>query len=77
LPISTETVRPTCPRPDPLALQKMRPYFEASQDPAGSSPPIVRRRSFWECEAAHNPLGKFGASSAGALIREALTRRGV
>ena len=77
MPISmAETVRPACPRLNPQALQKMQPYFGASHDPVGSAPPIVRRKSFWECEADYNPLGKFGASSGGALVREALTRQG-
>ena len=49
----------------------MGPYFGPL---APESSPIVRRKSFWECEADYNPLGTFGASSSGAIIREALTR---
>jgi len=37
--------------------------------------PGTRPISFWEFLADFNPLGKFGASSAGSIIREVLDRK--
>jgi len=65
-----ETSRPAFPRLNPEALRGMGPYFGPSPNSVGldfaapESLPVVCRRSFWECEADYNPLGKFGASSS-------------
>ena len=61
--------RPPIRRLNPQALREMGPYFGAIPP---ENPPMATSISFWECEAKYNPLGKFGASSSGPLIRELL-----
>ena len=60
---------PVFRRLNPQTLQKMGSYF-GKLDP--EIIPGVKPMSFWEFLAEFNPLGKFGASSAASIIREAL-----
>ena len=59
-------------RLNPQALRDMGSYF-GPLDP--EILPGTRPISFWEFLADFNPLGKFGASSAGSIIREVLDRK--
>jgi len=63
----TEIERPGIPpRLNPLALRKSLPYFGSESDSVKPAKPesaiVTVRKSFWECDAEYNPLGKFGAS---------------
>jgi hypothetical protein len=54
------------PRSSPHALRESEPYFGSDAD-VGKFGRLEReaapgRKSFWECDAEYNPLGKFGAS---------------
>ena len=66
-----ETNRPACPRLNPEALRRMGPYIDpepnsvAADIAASERPKLLTRKSFCECSADYNPLGKFGVAWTG------------
>ena len=58
--------QPSIPRLNPQALRNAPPYFGTGLAQVfqveAERPLIITRKSFLECDAEFNPLGKFGAS---------------
>jgi len=59
-----ETGRPAAPRLNPVKLRRLPPYFGSEYVKLASieTYTVAVRKSFLECDAEYNPLGKFGAS---------------
>jgi hypothetical protein len=53
-------------RLNPFMLRESAPYFGSESETVRlarlESDTVAVRKSFWECDAEYNPLGKFGAS---------------
>jgi hypothetical protein len=62
-----------CPKLNPRELRSTGPYFGTGPSAVyvltaeAERPTLLARKTFWECEAEYNPLGKFGASASSRL----------
>lgn len=63
----------SCPRLNPRELRNRGRYFGTTPSAVyvlkseAEKPTLLAQKTFWECDAEYNPLGKFGASASSRL----------